>query len=84
MISRKAMAKSNGKVRVSIWHESGYDEEEGVNIDTTVIDVHDIENDFGCGFMALDRPGDVILLRDLLDLFIREHNIQPSNHIDHE
>ena len=71
-------ALSNGKVRVSIWHESGYDKEAKKYLNSTIFDVHDLEGDCGCGFLVLDRPEDVLLLREALERYVRKHIFRPS------
>ncbi len=47
--------------------------------DYVVIDVKDSE-DVSCGFIALDNPSDLFLLRAAIDLFIQDHNIKPQAH----
>ncbi len=62
-------------VSITLNHSDSDGDEPGA--DFVVIDVKDSE-DVSCGFIALDNPSDLILLRAAIDIFIQEHDIKPQ------
>ena len=61
-------------LEVTVTVNLSFDSEQGTNVVSVVIDGNYGET--GCGFMGLDDPADVIILRDALDAFISTNNIR--------
>ena len=57
-----------------------FDSETGSNIVNLVIDIK--AGEFSNGFVSLDEPGDLHILRDAIDKFISNNNIKREDYMD--
>lgn len=60
---------------VAIGHNVITDDESGRSMDTILIDVK-VTDDISNGFIVLDDPGDLYILRNAIDDFITRNNIK--------
>lgn len=59
---------------VTISSNTSMDSESGVTSCNVIIEVD--SGGYGCGFIVLDEPGDIYILRNVIDEFINKNHIK--------